>query len=122
MIIVECINDDWDFLEPAKIAISKGAKYPKIGEKFTVSGTVSKISGYEGYRLEEINWSEFGIDVSFNINKFKIVEESFVVNHYDTKYKIGLCEVSNMTFEIEYKIKNSEENIDQTWVFGNDEE
>lgn len=118
MITVECIKEDWIFNEIAENAISKGAKCPKIGERFIVSGTVSKESGYEGYYLEEIDWSEYGIDICFNINKFKIIDESFAANHYTTKNGIGLCEVSRMTFEIEYKNINLEnESLDQTWVF-----
>lgn len=122
MITVECIEEDWKFEEIAENAISKGAKCPKIGERFIVSGTVSKESGYEGYYLEEIDWSEYGIDVCWNINNFKIIDEQFAPNHYDTKHKIGLCEVSKISLEIKYKIKDSEENIEQTWVFEGNEE
>lgn len=120
MLIVECIEDDWNFSDLCVKAISKGAKYPKVGETFVVSGLCSKENGYEGYFLEEIDWSKYNIDICFNIDKFKIIKEDNTINHYDIKHGIGACETFKMTFEVKYNVLENKELKNETFIYTKD--
>lgn len=103
MKIVECVKDDWNLSDISKEAIKNGARVPKIGEKFIVKGSCAKIDGYVGYKFEEFDWSEFDINMYWNIDKFNILSEEYIANHIDEN--VGECEA----FELSFEIKDEEE-------------
>ena len=120
MKLVECVKDDWFFNALMRDAISKGAKVPKIGDRFVVKGSAFKIDEKVGYFLEEIDWSPYGIDVVWNIDKFIVIENEYIPNHFDTIHGIGECEIQRFSKEI--KIDNDEETEEQEWTLRHEEE
>lgn len=100
MKIVECIANDFNFSERVQKFIDLGEPYPEIGKEYIVIGDWKREDGTVGYSLKEFDWSELGLSVYWNVEKFKTVSDEFIVNSWDEI--LGCCEVYFIVREFKF--------------------
>lgn len=110
--IVECINDDFT-INPSEVVknmllVGDDGLFPKKGQRYEVIG-YADIPDENGdmvscYQIDGVESSEnYGVTLVFKKERFKIVDETFVPNHFHEIY--GLCRQINLFMTIRFPNK-----------------
>ena len=99
--IVRCINGDWSHCKSqfVKRILTVGDDHllPNKGQLYEVIGNW-KADDKRGYKLKELDHSNYGCILYFNVNHFEIHDDTFVPNCVDDV--LGLCREESLVVKV----------------------